>query len=138
VDFVPQALTGIRVHAGSSQRRDGYRMAETFLFQRLQIVDKWIAQVPDSAGIVDNCRIEAIRVAIKSAMRMPPRLGLYRRLHASHVALTQKLFPDRRTYFRFFRRAVASAAERRAQKLLAGRCSVLARAFRRCSNIRVP
>jgi glycosyltransferase involved in cell wall biosynthesis len=120
VDFAPEALTGIRVHAASSQRRNAHRMAETFLFQRLYIVDKWLAQVPDGADVVDQCRIEAIRVAVKSAMQVPPRWGLYRRLQASDVALARRLFPDRRTYLRFLGKAVANAAERRAQNLLTG------------------
>jgi len=117
VDFVPEALTGIRVHPTSSQRQDSRRRAETFLFQRLQIVDKWIAQLPVGADIIDQCRIEAIRVAIKSAMQLPPRWGLYGRLAASDVPLARKLFPDRRTYFRFLGKAAASAAERRTRKL---------------------
>ena len=67
--------------------------------------------------IMLRCRIEAIRVAIKSAMQIPPRWGLYGRLAASDLPLARKLFPDRRTYFRFLRKAAASAAERRARTL---------------------
>jgi glycosyltransferase involved in cell wall biosynthesis len=120
IDFVPEALTGIRIHSGSLQHKAARDSEEVFLLERLRIIDKWISQSTDSAGLVEKWQVDAIRVAISNALQIPPRWGLYRRLRASDVALARNLFPDRRTYFRLLGKAVASAAERRAHDLLTG------------------
>jgi glycosyltransferase involved in cell wall biosynthesis len=112
IDFVPEALTGIRIHADSSQRKNPRDNAELFLLERLRIVGKWIDQVPDSGRILNRCRIEAIRVDVKNMLRIPPIWGLSRRLRASDISLARQLFPSQLTYARSFVRAVADAARR--------------------------
>jgi len=114
VDFVADALTGIRVHPlGRGQRRKARSGPELFLIERLRIVGKWIDLVPDNGRILDRCRIEAVRVGVKNALlRFPPRLGLRRRLHASDVPLARRLFPTRRMYVRSVILAVADQIQR--------------------------
>jgi glycosyltransferase involved in cell wall biosynthesis len=112
VDFVPDALTGIRIHGESMQRKNARDQAESFLLNRLRVFDKWIDQVPDRGPILNRCRIEAIRVDVKNMLRFPPIWGLSRRLRASDIPLARRLFPSRLTYVGSFVMAVADAAQR--------------------------
>lgn len=112
VDFVPDALTGIRIHAESKQRKNARDKAESNLLNRLRVVDKWIDQVPDGDRILDRCRIEAVRVDVKNMLRFPPIRGLSRRLRVSDISLARRLFPSRLTYARSFVTAVVDAAQR--------------------------
>jgi glycosyltransferase involved in cell wall biosynthesis len=113
VDFVPDALTGIRIHAESKQRKNARDKAESNLLNRLRVVDKWIDQVPDNGRIVERCRIEAVRVGVKNVLlRFPPRWGLLHRLRTSDVPLARRLFPTRLVYLRVFISAVADAVHR--------------------------
>jgi glycosyltransferase involved in cell wall biosynthesis len=124
VDFVPDALTGIRIHGESKQRKNARAKAETFLLNRLRVVDKWIDQVPDGDQMLDRCRIEAIRVDVKNMLRFPPIRGLSRRLRASDVPLARRLFPSRLAYVRSFVRAVGDAAGRVIRKHAGPRASL--------------
>jgi glycosyltransferase involved in cell wall biosynthesis len=117
VDFVPDALTGIRFHALGTQRQRAVDVPEVFLRERLRIVEKWLDRVPDSARLIDRYRIEAVRVAVKNVLRFPPRWGLLRRLRASDVALARRLFPTRRAYARSLVHAVAEAVHRQTTSL---------------------
>ena len=112
LDFVPEELTGVRIHARGTQSRLGADGPEVFLLERLRILDKWVDRVPDNAAIVDACRIEAVRVAIKNMLRFPGRSGLLRRLQRSDVRLARQLFPTRRVYVASFMHAVADAIRR--------------------------
>ena len=112
VDFVADALTGIRFHALSIQRQRS-AVPEAFLLARLRIVGKWIDRVPDSGRLVDRYRIEAVRVGLKNVlMRYPPRSGLLRRLRESDVPLARRLFPTRWTYARSLVQAAAEVVRR--------------------------
>jgi glycosyltransferase involved in cell wall biosynthesis len=112
VDFVPDALTGIRIHGESKQRKNARDKAESNLLNRLRVVDKWIDQVPDGNRVLDRCRIEAIRVDVKNMLRFPPIRGLSHRLRASDIPLARRLFPSRLAYIRSLVRAVADAVGR--------------------------
>ncbi len=113
VDFVADALTGIRFHALGTQRQKAGDVPEVFLLERLRIVEKWLDHVPDRARLIERYRIEAVRVGLKNVlMRYPPRWGLLRRLRASDVPLARRLFPTRRVYARSLVQAVAEAVRR--------------------------
>ena len=112
LDFVAEELTGVRIHARGSQARHAAGGPEVFLLERLRILDKWVDRVPDTARVVEACRMEAVRVGVKNMLRFPPRWGLRRRLQASEVPLARHLFPTRRTYAMSFMRAVAAAVHR--------------------------
>jgi glycosyltransferase involved in cell wall biosynthesis len=112
VDFVADALTGIRIHALGIQRMTS-AVPEVVLLERLRIVEKWVDRVPDSRHLIDRYRIEAVRLGVKNVlMRYPPRWGLFRRLRNSDVPLARRLFPTRRSYALSFVRAVAEAVHR--------------------------
>jgi glycosyltransferase involved in cell wall biosynthesis len=110
VDFVAEPLIGIRIHAGGAQHRRASDRPEVFLLERLRIVEKWIDRVPDNGRVLDRYRIEAARVAVKNALRFPPRWGLLRRLRASDVPLARRLFRTRLAYAQSFVLALADAA----------------------------
>jgi glycosyltransferase involved in cell wall biosynthesis len=112
VDFAPEALTGIRIRADSSQRKDGRRNAELFLVERLRIVDRWIDQAPDRNVVLKRYRIDAVRVGVKNMLRFPPLGGLFRRLRVSDVGLARRLFPSRMWYVRSMVEAIADAVRR--------------------------
>jgi len=112
LDFLAEALTGIRRHDLGSQQRMARNGPEIFLLERLRIVQKWVNQMPDDACILERYRIEAVRVAVKNALRFPPRRGLLRLLRTSDVPLARRLFPTRRSYAISFVRAVADAVHR--------------------------
>ncbi len=112
LDFVPDELTGVRIHADGSQARIAAQGPEIFLLERLRILDKWVDRVPDGGRILEACRIEAVRVGVKNMLRFPPRAGLRRRLSASDVALARRLFPSRGAYVMSFVRAVADSVHR--------------------------
>jgi glycosyltransferase involved in cell wall biosynthesis len=117
VDFVPDALTGIRIHGESKQRKNARDKAELYLLNRLRVVDRWIDHVPDNGRILERCRIEAVRVGVKNVLlRFPPRWGLLRRLRTSDVPLARRLFPTRLVYARSFIIAVADAVHRMRDK----------------------
>lgn len=113
VDFVPDALTGIRIHTGSSQRKYARHKAESFLFERLRVLDKWVDHVPDRDRFLDHCRAAAVRVGIKNVIRLGPRFGLHRRLQTSEIALARMLFPDRPSYLRSLVKEVGDIAQRK-------------------------
>lgn len=112
LDFVPEELTAVRVHALGTQTRHAASGPEIFLLERLRILDKWVDRVPDSGRILNACRIEAVRVGVKNMLRFPPRWGLRRRLRTSDVPLARRLFPTRCSYAMSFVRAAADAIHR--------------------------
>jgi glycosyltransferase involved in cell wall biosynthesis len=113
LDFVAEALTGVRVHALGSRRQRTFDGPEVFLLERLRILGKWVDQVPDNSRILERCRIEAVRVGVKNVLlRFPPRWGLLRRLRTSDVPLARRLFPTRLVYLRAFISAVGDALHR--------------------------
>jgi glycosyltransferase involved in cell wall biosynthesis len=116
LDFVPEELTGVRMHALGSQARRAADGPEAFLLERLRVFDKWVDRVPDGGRVLAACRIEAVRVGVKNVLRFPPRWGLRRRLRTSDVPLARRLFPTRRSYAVSFVRAVADAAHRIVQR----------------------
>jgi L-malate glycosyltransferase len=112
IDFVPEALTGIRIHADSSQRKNGRGNAELFLLERLRIVGRWIDHVPDRNAVLKRYRIDAVRVEVKNILGIPPTFGLFRRLRTSDVALARRLFANRLSYVRSVVDAIADAVRR--------------------------
>jgi glycosyltransferase involved in cell wall biosynthesis len=113
LDFVPEELTGVRMHARGTQARRAMDGPETFLLERLRVLDKWVDRVPEGGRILEACRIEAVRVGVKNVLlRFPPRWGLRRRLRTSDVPLARRLFPTRRSYAVSLVRAVAAAVRR--------------------------
>jgi glycosyltransferase involved in cell wall biosynthesis len=113
VDFVAEALVAIRVHAlGRGRRRSAAGGPEFFLVERLRVIGKWVDGLPDDAPVLENCRIEAVRVGVRNLLRFPPRWGLLRRLQTSDVPLARRLFPTRAVYVRAFVSAVGDALRR--------------------------
>ncbi|MBK8086426.1 MAG: glycosyltransferase family 2 protein [Devosia sp.] len=98
VDCNSETLVGVRKHPrgayGGAMRHD----PELVLNQRLSVWNKWREDFVDRNAVLARFRVEAAAVAIALLTRLPPDLGLYRRLSTSNLLLARELFPTRRAF----------------------------------------
>jgi glycosyltransferase involved in cell wall biosynthesis len=81
LDFVPDALVGIRLHDGSMQRGDVSQKEERFLLQKLLVLDRWYEQPNFPLHLRDEYRRLAVELAILEAvLRLPKQLELFRKI----------------------------------------------------------
>jgi glycosyltransferase involved in cell wall biosynthesis len=99
VDFVPAPLVGIRVHEGSSQRRESPGRREAFFFQRLHVAGKWIEEDTLREAIIGRFRAEAAGMKVQMMLAGERGCDLYARLRASDLALARFLFRSRAAYW---------------------------------------
>jgi hypothetical protein len=71
---------------------------ELVLNQRLSVWNKWRDQVVDESKVLSRFRAEAASVGLALLGRLPPDMGLHRRLNCSDIGLARELFPTRRAY----------------------------------------
>lgn len=95
---IPDMLVGVRKHPLGAYRDAMRSKPEFVLNQRLTVWNKWRDAFVDRAAVLARFRGEAMSVAMAQLTRMPPDLGLHRRLRTSEIALARELFPTRRDY----------------------------------------
>ena len=64
VDYSADALTGIRSHAGSVQRRPNRRRMEIDFLSRMKVVEKWMGDYRPSPEILSAYRVEAANIGL--------------------------------------------------------------------------
>jgi glycosyltransferase involved in cell wall biosynthesis len=104
VDYVPEALVGLRNHSGS---RFAARLKSDPAFALLQHVtvwSKWI-HVADEAAILRAFRRKVFFLNRTSLFRLVSHYRAYRTFKTSDVALARRLFQD----FRFYLRCMIAA-----------------------------
>jgi glycosyltransferase involved in cell wall biosynthesis len=100
IDYVPDALIGLRIHGGGAYIYAMRHSPDLVLFQRLKVWDRWFDEIDDMDAVLRRFRAEALSACISMLLRPRPKFGLYRRLASSELRLARQLFPDRRAYIR--------------------------------------
>jgi len=100
VDYVPDALIGLRIHGGGAYTYAMRHSPDLVLFQRLKVWDRWFDEIDDMEAVLRSFRAEALSACISMVLRPRPKFGLYRRLASSELRLARQLFPDRSAYIR--------------------------------------
>lgn len=101
VDYAPDTLVGLRVHADNTCGRYVTTNPELVMFQRLKIWSKWYDRfwkTPGENRILREFREEAATVQVAQLLKRNPEFGLYRRLRTSDLPLARRLFRDRLDY----------------------------------------
>jgi glycosyltransferase involved in cell wall biosynthesis len=117
VDYVPDVLVSLRVHARNSCSQAVAINPELVLFQRLKIWSKWVDRLADSSPVVKAFRREAVVVGVANVLKRNPDFGLYGRLQRSDLKLARRLFKSRLDYFLIASRI--SMAYERAKSVIA-------------------
>lgn len=91
-------LVGVRKHPQGAYSGAMRSKPEFVLNQRLTVWNKWRDVFVDRDAVLTRFRDEAMSVAIAQLTRLPPDLGLFRRLRTSGIALARELFPSRQEY----------------------------------------
>jgi glycosyltransferase involved in cell wall biosynthesis len=100
IDYVPDALIGLRIHADNSYGRAMRHNPELVLFQRLKVWDRWFDEIDDMEAVLGRFRAEALSTGIAMMLRPRPSFALYRQLAGSDLRLARRLFPSRSAYLR--------------------------------------
>jgi glycosyltransferase involved in cell wall biosynthesis len=105
LDYVPDALTAIREHAGSVQRRpDPLRIEKDFV-SRLRVHEKWIAAYPFNQTLLEIFRADALHVGFTRVMSRF-QFGFYDVMRKQAPEATKLLFPSAVDYRRGLRAVI--------------------------------
>lgn len=121
VDFVPEALVGIRVHEASSQRRESPGRLAAFFFQRLHVANKWMGEDAARGEIIARFRAEATSVRVHMMLSGERGCDFYARLRASDLVLARGLFRSRASYWLWVGRELAYMAMMKVIRAIAAR-----------------
>jgi len=97
-DCNSEILVGVRKHPLGTYSGAMRHDPELVLNQRLSVWNKWRDQVVDESKVLSRFRAEAASVGLALLGRLPPDMGLHRRLSCSDIGLARELFPTRRAY----------------------------------------
>lgn len=124
-DYVPDVLVGLRQHQGNTYRQAMLHDPEFVLMQRLQVWNRWLAEITKLDAVISQFRADAISAG-RFAMLRKGDFKLYGRLRASDMELARRLFGTRRSYWRAIlplpwgtRSASATPASARLKAILA-------------------
>lgn len=96
-DYVPTILVGLRQHSGNTYGQAMLHDPEFVLFQRLQVWNRWLAEIKSMDTVVARFRAEALSTN-QFLMHKKRDFGLYGRLKDSEFELARRLFPTRWNY----------------------------------------
>jgi len=130
VDFVPQALVGIREHAASVQRRPDPLRSERDFLARLRVMQKWMALIGRPPKLLDACRTEAMRLGLMRIL-FRFKFDFYRVMHAQAPGVVDAMFEDAAKY----RQGLRSIALREVLSLLARKVVVKSPFLLRCCQM---
>ncbi len=109
VDFTPEALVGIREHAGSMQGRRDPGRPERRLLSRLHIFEKWMSVTVGNERLLNELRHDAVRIGVVRFLR-GSKPGFHAVMHSRAPILTEAMFGDERGYRRYVRSALLPIA----------------------------
>jgi glycosyltransferase involved in cell wall biosynthesis/GT2 family glycosyltransferase len=98
VDYVPEALTYLRRHPKGTYRQSRRLNPHSALFQRLQIWNKYLAEIRHMDQVRAKFRAEAAEASITNLFRLNFAAGTYDCLQSGDIELARHLFTDRRDY----------------------------------------
>jgi len=121
VDFVPEPLVAIRLHAESMQHRNARHKLKLQLLQRLRVLDRWYLQDRLPPAVRTQIRRDVVSVAIKEIWQEPlagwfHAWRLVAELRQCESSLGRDLFAGRVDFFREFPPRIAAAIARRVRK----------------------
>jgi glycosyltransferase involved in cell wall biosynthesis len=97
LDYVPEALVGIREHPASVQRRPDPRRVETDLLSQLYVLEKWYDVVDPDGPLLRGCRSLAAAIGFRrAAFRF--EFGFHDIMCKRAPRVTALMFADARVY----------------------------------------
>jgi glycosyltransferase involved in cell wall biosynthesis len=117
LNFVPNALVAIRVHADGMAARAGESRVKLRLFQDLDVLDRWYIKGKLPGEVREQFRSEAVNIALDEVRRRPlagwrAAWRLQRELRRGRNRLSKELFTGPRDFFRPFPFRIARASLR--------------------------
>ena len=100
VDYVPEALVGVRIHSGSRFAARSRSDPALALLQQIRVWSKWI-HLTDEAALLQSFRRKTFFINRSSPFRLSFHYRAYLELKKSDMALARHLFPNFRTYLRY-------------------------------------
>lgn len=96
IDFTPKPVVGVRVHAGSAQRREQRGRAVAFFFQRLHAYNRWETEYRKHPEFVARLRSQVFELVLGDRLRgLIGADRLFSRLRSSDLVLARTLFSNR-------------------------------------------
>jgi glycosyltransferase involved in cell wall biosynthesis len=99
LDYVPEALTAVRVHASSRQRRRDRTRAKSTVLGKIRILEKWLDCVAGNERLIKSYRMEALHVGGGQLVAWPD-FRFYQIMRNQAPGLTAMMFANAGDYRR--------------------------------------